>query len=74
LCSSFDVACAMTSSFCKATKGVLFTPIFFVEFFSGCLKGKIRRDGRRIRTLDNIGLCCVFVRTTDYPLGHAPLL
>jgi hypothetical protein len=25
-------------------------------------------------TLDNIGLCCVFVRTADYQLGHAPLL
>ena len=67
LCSSFDVACAMTSSFCKATKGILFTPIFFVEFFSGCLKGEIRSDGLRIRTLDIIGLCCVFVRTYRLP-------
>ena len=55
MCSSFDVACAMTSSFGKATKGILFTPIFFVESFSVCLKGKIRSDGRKIRTLDNIG-------------------
>ena len=40
MCSSFDVACAMTSSFCKATKGILFTPTLFVESFFGLFEGE----------------------------------